>query len=151
LLIRYESAWIAISHCCGEARYRIKEVLEAWDVSRTDVLVANFARLKEQREAAVAEEKRAAAASASADVAAAKEAYDRTQQALRNAHLQLEKRIFEHDTCVGEGKPEDLIKVTLSMVKEAEGTRDAAKAEAAEAATAYQDAKAVVRTPGRGG
>ena len=35
--------------------------------------------------------------------------------------------------------------MTLAMVKEAEATRDATKAEANEAATLYQDAKAVLR------
>lgn len=71
--------------------------------------------------------------------------HDAAQQALKKAYAELEKRISEHDTCVAEQKPDELVKVTLSLVHEAEETLDAAKARAAEAAERLQDARLAQR------
>lgn len=70
---------------------------------------------------------------------------DSAQLALRNAHLELEKRITEHDTCVAERKPEELVRVTLDLIHEAEGALEEAKGRAAEAAEALRDAKLAQR------
>ncbi len=49
-------------------------------------------------------------------LAAAEERAAAAQQALRRAREELEKRITEHDTCVEEKKPEELVRVTLDQV-----------------------------------
>ena len=47
----------------------------------------------------------------------AKDAYERDQKTLKCAHQELEKRITEYDYCVGECKPETLLKVSVFLFK----------------------------------
>jgi hypothetical protein len=57
-------------------------------------------------------------------------AHEAAQRTLRAARCDLEKRINEHDTCVAEGKPANLVQVTLQMVKDQEKAVEAASAAA---------------------
>lgn len=56
--------------------------------------------------------------------------YEAAQRALRTARCDLEKRIHEYDKCVAEGRAENLVQVTLQMVKEQEEAVTAAAATA---------------------
>jgi len=130
-------------HVCSKDP--IKEALAAWDVSRTDALVAQFERLVLEKEQAKKAEAAAALNTLASKCEAAKEAYANDQKKLKCAHQELEKRIHEYDTCVGEGKTEELCKVALGMIKQAEQTLDAAKKQAAASSAEYQDAKYQLR------
>jgi len=123
----------------------IKERLAAWNLSETDKLVAQFESMQLEKEATAKAAARQELMDAEGRAAKAKEAYERDQKTLKKAHVELEKRISEYDDCVAERKPEDLIKVTLNMIKEAEETLETAKRSARESALAHQDAKAVMR------
>ncbi|GFH11519.1 predicted protein [Haematococcus lacustris] len=96
---------------------------------------------REQAEGAA----RAAVQGAQQGLEAAKREHERCQAALRKAREELEKRIFEHDTCVGEHKPEELIKVTLDQIKAHEGALRETQTQAAGAAAALSAARLTLR------
>lgn len=67
---------------------------------------------------------------AEAVLAEKQKVHEAAQRALRAARCDLEKRIHEHDTCVSEGRAENLVNVTLQMIKEQEAVVEAAAATA---------------------
>lgn len=74
-----------------------------------------------ERAAAVQAERVQAVRGAEQGLAAAEERAAAAQQALRRAREELEKRITEHDMCVDEKKPEELVRVTLDQVGDGVG------------------------------
>jgi hypothetical protein len=58
---------------------------------------------------------------------------------------ELEKRIFEHDTCVEEKKPDELLAVTLEQVHVAEKAAEQARQRAQAAAQRFDSARLALR------
>jgi 4-hydroxyphenylpyruvate dioxygenase-like putative hemolysin len=87
-------------------------------VARTDSLLAAWQAAQESRVEKRLAEAAAAVSDAQQRVEDAEAAHARAQQALKHARQEIEKRIFEHDLCVEEQKPEDLIKVCQSMARQ---------------------------------
>ena len=123
----------------------MKEALEGWDTARTDKLVAERQATLELKKLKLEEEAAAEIADAQSGVDQAQEEYEGCQRQLKHAHVELEKRITEHDTCVGEGKGEELIKVTLQHIHEQEENLANAKKAAAAALEKLQMAKFALR------
>lgn len=123
----------------------LKELLAGWDTARTDQLLATWEARRAERAAAVQAERVQAVRGAEQGLAAAEERAAAAQQALRRAREELEKRITEHDMCVDEKKPEELVRVTLDQIHAAEGVVAQARQRAAEAAEALDAARLQLR------
>mmetsp|Transcript_29082 Transcript_29082/g.92824 ORF Transcript_29082/g.92824 Transcript_29082/m.92824 type:complete len:304 (+) Transcript_29082:447-1358(+) len=123
----------------------IRELLEAWDVGVTDRLVEELAGMRLEKQEREAAEKQAQLRGIEDEVEAAREDHDRNQKSLKKAHCELEKRISEYDTVVAEHKSEELLKATLSQVKEAEGQLEEAKKKHAVSNERLQNAKLALR------
>ena len=123
----------------------IKAILEEWDIGETDKLVAAWEQKQEERLVAEAKAKEEMLLGLASGVETAVEENNRMQKLLKNAHQELEKRITEYDTCVGEGKAQSLLDAALTAIKEAEGTLEQVKAKAAVARETLQMAKLSLR------
>ncbi|KAK3259728.1 hypothetical protein CYMTET_31288 [Cymbomonas tetramitiformis] len=123
----------------------IREMLEAFDLSKTDKLVAQFNARKAEKEASIKAQSMAKINEKASEVTSAKEAYERDQKNLKKAHQELEKRIHEYDTVVGEAKPEELCNITLQTVKDAEKTLEEMKVLADESADNFRSVKLALR------
>jgi len=123
----------------------IKALLAEWDTGRTDALVAQWSAQQEQRRASAMAAARAAVKGAEGEAEAATQDAARTQAALKHARQELEKRIFEHDLCVEEKKPDELLTATLDAIKAAEAVVAAAQAAASAAADRLDLAKLRLR------
>ncbi|GIL92240.1 hypothetical protein Vretimale_18469 [Volvox reticuliferus] len=123
----------------------IKEVIKAWDVAKTDMLIQQIESRQLERAAAVQAERAHAVRGCEESVAAAEEANSRAQQALKHARMELEKRIHEYDTCVEEKKPEGLTQVALDEVHQAEQMVEDSRRRAVEAAEVLDAARLQLR------
>ncbi|KAG2430274.1 hypothetical protein HXX76_010369 [Chlamydomonas incerta] len=123
----------------------IKGVLQAWDVAKTDALLQKFETARLERAAAASAERAQAVKGAEASVAACEETHKKVQLALKHARMELEKRIFEYDTCVEEKKPDSLTQAALDQVHVAEKVVDEARARAAEASHALDESRLRLR------
>mmetsp|Transcript_17327 Transcript_17327/g.52118 ORF Transcript_17327/g.52118 Transcript_17327/m.52118 type:complete len:511 (-) Transcript_17327:11-1543(-) len=123
----------------------IKEALQCWDEAETDRILASWQTRKEDAAAAEEAERMATVQTAEVEVATSKTDFDNAQASLKHARCELEKRIFEHDTCVQENKPDDLIKMTLDQIKLSELTVESAKARATEASRRLDAARLALR------
>ncbi|KAG2447689.1 hypothetical protein HYH02_007149 [Chlamydomonas schloesseri] len=123
----------------------IKGVLKAWDVAKTDALLQKFEAIRLERAAAASAERAQAVKGAEASVAAREETHKKAQLALKHARIELEKRIFEYDTCVEEQKPDSLTQAALDQVHVAEKVVEEAKARAADASQALDEARLRLR------
>jgi len=124
---------------------QIRGMIDAWDIRKTDALVAAFA---ERRAVLEAQEKAHALeemASAEGNVAVAQELYDRLQMALRKAFQERERLIVEYDTAIVENRPEGVRDTLLRAVEDAEGRLEVARAEGAKAGEDLQAAKLALR------
>ncbi|KAJ9511922.1 hypothetical protein QJQ45_004491 [Haematococcus lacustris] len=95
------------------AHAALKDTLMSWDTQQTDQLVLSWTTTRQERREKAEGAARAAVQGVQQGLEAAKREHERCQAALRKAREELGKRIFEHDTCVGEHKPEELIKLVL--------------------------------------
>ncbi|PNW82433.1 hypothetical protein CHLRE_06g278700v5 [Chlamydomonas reinhardtii] len=123
----------------------IKGVLKDWDVAKTDALLQKFEAIRLERAAAASAERAYAVKGAEASVTACEEAHNKAQLALKHARMELEKRIFEYDTCVEEKKPDSLTQAALDQVHVAEKVVDEARARAAEASHALDESRLRLR------
>ena len=123
----------------------IAAVIRGWDLEQTDVLLQSL----EDRRQREAEERAAAAATelrtGEANVEEAAAHNQVMQRALMHAHGELEKRIREYDTCVGEGKSAELIEVAEQQIKAAEATLGEAQRKARQASDDLAMAKLALR------
>ncbi|BFZ16284.1 hypothetical protein BsWGS_19323 [Bradybaena similaris] len=96
----------------------IQEVLENWDISRTEAVLVKLRAAKEKR--AEEDRKRRDAETSKLEniVAEAKKDYESKQKMLDHACSELNKRIHEHDTCIAQGfsRPE----ITLQCIHDQE-------------------------------
>ncbi|KAL6763750.1 hypothetical protein V8C86DRAFT_2489622 [Haematococcus lacustris] len=127
------------------AHAALRDMLIDWDVEQTNQLVLSWTTARNERREKAEGAARAAVQGAEQGLEAAKREHERCQAALRKAREELEKRIFEHDTCVGEHKPEELIKVTLDQIKAHEVALHEAQTQAAGAAAALSTARLTLR------
>ncbi|KAG1662647.1 hypothetical protein FOA52_009632 [Chlamydomonas sp. UWO 241] len=123
----------------------IKELLGSWDVAQTDRLVPAWQARREAESEAEAAQLHAAVRGAEGEVAAAKTEFDNAKAALKHARLELEKRIFEHDVCVGETKSDELVKVTLEQIHAAETTVEEARSRAHASSHRFDGARLALR------
>ena len=124
----------------------IKDVITGWDTSVTDSILRDIEQSRNEAEAQERFEAQKAVKSATQAVETAQVEYDSAQKNMRKSHEELEKRIYEYDTVVGERKPQSLCEAALGAVKDAEATNDAAKKRLATAREAMQEAKLAYRT-----
>ena len=123
----------------------IKQILEEWDVGKTEALAAAFERKAEERALEEQKQKEQMMEGLAGDVAEAEKENQQAQKILRNAHQEHEKRIFEYDTCVQEGKPQSLLDAALTSIKEAEHNLEQAKSRADVARETLQMCKLSLR------
>lgn len=129
----------------------IKAILAEWDLGKTDALAKEWEKKQEERLVAEQKAKDDMMVGLSQDVESAQIESDQMQKLLKNAHQEYEKRIFEYDTCVQESKPQSLLDVALTSIKEAEKHLEDAKAKANVARETLQMAKLSLREQEREG
>ena len=129
----------------------IKDSLDAWDIAVTERKMAEFELVKETKRLEVEKEAAAAVSGARAALEAAQKQHDFCQKQLKHSRQEMEKRITEHDTCVLEGNPQELVEVTLQHIKGQEEAVEKATADAKEATMKLQLAKLQLRETEAGG
>eukprot|EP01063_Lacrimia_lanifica_P025428 TRINITY_DN33237_c0_g1_i1.p1 TRINITY_DN33237_c0_g1~~TRINITY_DN33237_c0_g1_i1.p1 ORF type:complete len:536 (+),score=233.72 TRINITY_DN33237_c0_g1_i1:48-1655(+) len=133
----------AQSQTPGElASGKCKEVLDAWDVKKTDAMLARLEQAREEREAARKADAERLAASLEEEVTAVKGRYETGRKHLQHAKCEYERRIYEYD-CVyhDAGKTQELRDIALGCVKEAEKNLEKAVKEFDELEHEYLTAK----------
>ncbi|XP_012942165.1 IQ motif and ankyrin repeat domain-containing protein 1 isoform X2 [Aplysia californica] len=121
----------------------VRQVLENWDVSQTEVLQKKIEEAKEKR-AEEDRQRRDAETSKMEDVLAeAEKDYQTKQKQLNHAYCELNKRITEHDTCVGQGfdRPE----LTLQTIHDQELEVETLKIDVAKARDNLAKARLMLR------
>ncbi|KAL9980920.1 hypothetical protein ACROYT_G009562 [Oculina patagonica] len=115
----------------------VEQVLQEWDIKQTDVLLEKLEadrnnRQEQERKLREAENNRL-----EKEIEKAEKENHAHQKELGKAHCELNKRIFEHDKCMAEGKT-DKQDVTLQAIHDAEAVLELArkKAEASKEALA---------------
>lgn len=115
----------------------VEQVLQEWDIKQTDVLLEKLeadrsVRQEQERKLRDAENSRL-----EKELNNAEKENQAHQKELAKAHCELNKRIYEHDKCMAEGKT-DKHEVTLQAVHDAEAVLEHArkKAEASKEALA---------------
>jgi hypothetical protein len=124
---------------------RIKELLESWDISRTDSMLEAWSK----KEAEAKESKRQAmllkVQAKQSQLEAAEREHSSAQKSLKFAREELEKRIFEHDMCVQERKMPELLEATLRSIKDQEEAVDIAASRARVAEEALAECRLLLR------
>jgi len=123
----------------------IKTILGEWDLSVTEELLRKLALADTERKEKAAQVREERKKGKEALVEEVQRNHDSAQKALKVARVELERRIFEYDTCVHESKPEEITKVALAVVKDFEGNVTDAEWKASQAAEALADAKLALR------
>ena len=132
---------------CGmiAASESIKTMLSEWDVARTETMVAHFEKIRLERANAEASAAQAAVGSAKSRVEVALENHRKVQKRLKEARVELERVITEHDEAVHAGKSEEVTRVTISVVHDNEAKVQAIVQAAAQTSEELGDAKAELR------
>ncbi|CAG5136717.1 unnamed protein product, partial [Candidula unifasciata] len=121
----------------------IQEVLESWDISRTEAILIKLQAAKEKR--AEDDRKRRDAETSKLEniVAEAKKDYESKQKMLDHACSELNKRIHEHDTCMAQGfdRPE----ITLQSIHDQEFEVESIKVQVVQARDNLAKAKIKLR------
>lgn len=129
----------------------MKDALDAWDIATTEKKIAEFELVRETKRLEVEKEAAAAVSSAKAALEKSQKHHEFCQKQLKHSRQELEKRITEHDTCVQEGKSQELLDVTLQHIKGQEEAVEKCTAEAKEALGQLQMAKLQLRETEAGG
>lgn len=133
---------------CGmiAASEAIKTTLSEWDVARTESMVAQFEKIRLARANADANAAQAAVGSAKSRVEEALANHQKVQKRLKEARVELERVITEHDEAVHAGKSEEVTRVTISVIHDNEAKVEALVQAAAQTSEELGDAKAELRT-----
>ena len=124
--------------CSGEAL----DTLKAWDVSKTDTMLAAVAEARAERKEKRRREAEAASQSLEAEADAARQRHEAAQAQVRHGRCTLERRIYEYDlVCHDPAKGEEMQNIALDLVRTAEQELDAAREEAEGLEHAYLDAR----------
>jgi hypothetical protein len=119
------------------------KVLKEWDVSKTDAILrdrdAALKRAAEKQKAEMEQE----LSQLQKKTELAKTQYEAAQKRLVHAKQEFERRVFEYDTCVHEGKPQELTQIALNCVKESEKAIEAAEEERDQLMSSYLDSRQV--------
>ncbi|CAL1548532.1 unnamed protein product, partial [Lymnaea stagnalis] len=105
----------------------VKEVLESWDMSRTEAVLKKIQAAKDKRSQEDKARREAETNKLENVVAAAEKEFETKQKQLEYAYCELNKRIHEHDTCMAQGfaKPE----LTVQAIHDQELEVESAKIE----------------------
>eukprot|EP00730_Choanoeca_flexa_P004031 TRINITY_DN11580_c0_g1_i16.p1 TRINITY_DN11580_c0_g1~~TRINITY_DN11580_c0_g1_i16.p1 ORF type:complete len:590 (+),score=130.91 TRINITY_DN11580_c0_g1_i16:38-1771(+) len=113
----YDNEGMPASEVAANAECR--EVLETWDIAKTDVLLKHVAEKREQAQLQEQAQRQEKLTSLGQQVEDARKDDSAKQRILLKAREELEKRIVEHDKVVVKGD-ERLLEVTLQMVHDSE-------------------------------
>ncbi|XP_068747717.1 IQ motif and ankyrin repeat domain-containing protein 1-like [Montipora capricornis] len=113
----------------------VEQVLQEWDIKQTDKLLEKLEAEKNNRQEEERKLREAESNRLEKEIEKAEKENQAHQRELAKAHCELNKRIYEHDKCMAEGKT-DKREVTLQAIHDAEAVLGLAqkKAEASKEA-----------------